>query len=97
MCTKGTQVPCKVPSLPYPTTRKGWHTLGNLVSRARFPGFGSQEKRSEDEVDHRGLRPLLFSNEGERRNTYLIHETTKFMLCFPEVFQQTMTWIVATE
>ena len=24
MCTNGTQVPCKVPSLPNPTTRKGW-------------------------------------------------------------------------
>ena len=26
-----------------------------------------------------------------------IYETTKFMLCFPEVFQQIMTEIVATE
>ena len=24
MCMNGTQVPCEVPSLPYPTTRKGW-------------------------------------------------------------------------
>ena len=24
MCTNGTQVPCEVPSLPNPTTRKGW-------------------------------------------------------------------------
>ena len=24
MCTNGTRVPCKVPSLPNPTTRKGW-------------------------------------------------------------------------
>ena len=29
MCTNGTQVPCKVPSLPNPTTRKGWpHNRG---------------------------------------------------------------------
>ena len=52
MCTKGTQVPCEVPSLP---TRKGW-------------------------PHHWGLRPLLFSKEGERSNTCLVHETTKFML-----------------
>ena len=26
-----------------------------------------------------------------------IYETTKFMLCFPEVFQQIMTGIVVTE
>ena len=26
-----------------------------------------------------------------------IYETTKFMLCFPDVFQQIMTGIVATE
>ena len=37
MCTNGTQVPCEVPSLPSPTTRKGW-------------------------PHHRGIRPLLFSN-----------------------------------
>ena len=24
MCTNGTQVPCKVPSLPKPTTGQGW-------------------------------------------------------------------------
>ena len=24
MCTNGTQVPCEVPSIPSPTTRKGW-------------------------------------------------------------------------
>ena len=24
MCKKGTQIPCKVPSLPNPTTRNGW-------------------------------------------------------------------------
>ena len=24
MCTNGTKVPCEVPSLPNPTTRKGW-------------------------------------------------------------------------
>ena len=24
LCTNGTQVPCEVPSLPNPTTRKGW-------------------------------------------------------------------------
>ena len=36
---RDSQVPCKVPSLPNPATRKGW-------------------------PQHRGLRPLLFSNSG---------------------------------
>ena len=32
MCTNGTQVPCEVPSLPNPTTRKGWpHHRGRVL------------------------------------------------------------------
>ena len=38
------------------------------------------------------VKPILREREGS--NT-CIHETTKYMLCFPEMFQQIMTGIVA--
>ena len=33
--------------------------------------------------------------EGREGSNTCVHETNKFMLCFPEVFQQIMTAIVA--
>ena len=50
MCTNGTQVPCKVPSLPNPTTRKGWsHHRGLrplLFSNSDVGSFTSHENKS---------------------------------------------------
>ena len=55
MCTNGTQVPCEVPSLPSPTTRKGW-------------------------PHHRGIRPLLFSNNDVGSFTFHKNKSVK-VLC----------------
>ena len=42
MCTNGTQVPCEVPSLPNPTTRKGWpHHQGLCPLLFSNSGVGS--------------------------------------------------------
>ena len=50
MCTNGTQVPCKVPSLPNPTTRKGWpHHRGLrplLFSNSDVGSFTSHKNKS---------------------------------------------------
>ena len=50
MCTNGTQVPCEVPSLPNPTTRKGWpHHRGLrplLFSNCYVGSFTSHKKKS---------------------------------------------------
>ena len=50
MCTNGTQVPCEVPSLPNPTTRKGWpHHRGLrplLFSNSDVGSFTSHENKS---------------------------------------------------
>ena len=50
MCTNGTQVPCEVPSLPNPTTRKGWpHHRGLrplLFSNSSVGSFTSHKNRS---------------------------------------------------
>ena len=50
MCTNGTQVPCEVPSLPNPTTRKGWpHRRGLrplLFSNSDVGSFTSRKNRS---------------------------------------------------
>ena len=64
MCTNGTQVPCKVPSLPNPTTCKGWpHHRGLRPPLFSNRGVGSfyapQEQISESAVrpDLRFFRP----------------------------------------
>ena len=50
MCTNGTQVPCEVPSLPNPTTRKGWpHHRGLrplLFSNSDVGSFTSHKNKS---------------------------------------------------
>ena len=50
MCTNGTQVPCKVPSLPNPSTRKGWpHNLclqPLLLSTSDMGSFTSRKNKS---------------------------------------------------
>ena len=50
MCTNGTQVPCEVPSLPNPTTRKGWpHYRGLrplLFSNSGVGSFTSHKNKS---------------------------------------------------
>ena len=50
MCTNGTQVPCEVPSLPNPTTRKGWpHHRGIrplLFSNSDVGSFMSHKNKS---------------------------------------------------
>ena len=50
MCTNGTQVPCEVPSLPNPTTRKGWpHHRGLrplLFSDSDVGSFTSHKNKS---------------------------------------------------
>ena len=50
MCTNGTQVPCEVPSLPNPTTGKGWpHHWGLrplLFSNSVVGSFTSHENKS---------------------------------------------------
>ena len=50
MCTNGTQVPCEVPSLPNPTTRKGWpHHRGLrplLFLNSSVGSFTSHKNRS---------------------------------------------------
>ena len=50
MCTNGTQVPCEVPSLPSPTTRKGWpHHRGLrplLFSNSDVGSFTSDKNKS---------------------------------------------------
>ena len=50
MCTNGTQVPCKVPSLPNPTIRKGWpHHRGLLpllFSNSCVGSFTSHKNKS---------------------------------------------------
>ena len=50
MCTNGTQVPCEVPSLPNPSTRKGWpHNLGLqplLLSKSDMGSFTSPKNKS---------------------------------------------------
>ena len=50
MCTNGTQVPCEVPSLPNPTTRKGWpHHRGLwplLFSNSDGRSFTSHKNKS---------------------------------------------------
>ena len=50
MCTNGTQVPCKVPSLPNPITRNGWpHHRGLrplLFSNSDVGSFTSHKNKS---------------------------------------------------
>ena len=50
MCTNGTQVPCEVPPLPNPTTRKGWpHHRGIrplLFSNSVVGSFTSHKNKS---------------------------------------------------
>ena len=50
MCTNGTQVPCEVPSLPNPTTSKGWpHHRGLrplLFSNSGVGSFTSHKNKS---------------------------------------------------
>ena len=50
MSTNGTQVPCEVPSLPNPTTRKGWpHHWGRrslLFSNSDVGSFTSHKNKS---------------------------------------------------
>ena len=50
MCTNGPQVPCEVPSLPNPTTRKGWpHHRGLrplLFSNSDVGSFTSHKNKS---------------------------------------------------
>ena len=50
MCTNGTQVPCEVPFLPTPTTRKGWpHHRGLrplLFSNSDVGSFMSHKNKS---------------------------------------------------
>ena len=50
ICTNGTQVPCKVPSLPNPITRKGWpHHRGIrplLFSNSDVGSFTSHKNKS---------------------------------------------------
>ena len=50
MCTNSTQVPCEVPSLPNPTTRKGWpHHRGLrplLFSNSDVGSFTSHKNKS---------------------------------------------------
>ena len=50
MCTNGTQVPCEVPSLPNPSTRKGWpHNWGLqplLFLKSDMGSFTSRKNKS---------------------------------------------------
>ena len=50
MCTNGTQILCEVPSLPNPTTRKGWpHRRGLrrlLFSNSDVGSFASHKNKS---------------------------------------------------
>ena len=60
MCTNGTQVPCEVPSLPNPTTRKGWpHHRGLrplLFSNSGVGSFTSHKNQISVSAVRRDLR-----------------------------------------
>ena len=79
MCTNGTQVPCEVPSLPNPTTRKGWpHHLGLrplLFSNSDVGSFTSHKNKSVKELwdETYGFSSL---SEKTRKSNHLFHQTS---------------------
>ena len=74
MCTNGTQVPCKVPSLPNPTTRKGWpHHRGLrplLFSNSDVGSFTSHKNKPE-KVLWDGTYDFSSLSEKTRRSNHL--------------------------
>ena len=74
MCTNWTQVPCKVPSLPNPTTHKGWpHHRGLwplLFSNSDVGSFTSQKNKSV-KVLWDGTYGFLSLSEKTRQSNHL--------------------------
>ena len=74
MCTNGTQVPCEVPSLPNPTTRKGWpHHRGLrplLFSNSDVGSFTSHKNKSV-KVLWDGTYGFLSLSEKTRKSKHL--------------------------
>ena len=71
MCTNGTQVPCEVPSLPNPTTRKGWphhRALRPLLfSNSGVASFTSHKNKSL-KVLWDGIYGFSFLSEKTRKS-----------------------------
>ena len=77
MCTNGTQVPCEVPSLPNPTTRKGWpHHRGLrplLFSNSDVGSFTSHKNKSVKELWD-GTYGFSSLSEKTRKSNHLLHQ-----------------------
>ena len=72
MSTNGTQVPCEVPSLPNPTTRKGWpHHRGLrplLFSNSGVGSFTSHKNQISVSAVRRDLRFSSLSEKNRKSN-----------------------------
>ena len=74
MCTNGTQVPCEAPSLPNPTTRKGWphhRSLRPLLFSNSDVGYFTSHKNKSLQVLWDGTYGFSSFSEKTRKSNHL--------------------------
>ena len=74
MCTNGTQVPCEVPSLPNPTTCKGWphhRGLRPLLFSNSDVGYFTYHKNKSVKVLWHGTYSFSSLSEKPRKSNHL--------------------------